>query len=264
MGRLNLRLLPIVLLAAGGLLALKSISLTNGGNQSFEAVSSAAAQQTLVENDAQNTDASGQARESILAEVPSASDDMAMKRDVAENGTENGASPTPVPAEMMAEEAVVAEQEDVMSMTPSQRRVLQSLANRRAELTEREAQYQLREKLLSATEKRLKDRMNELETLKNSIGTAVEEKDEAEDKRLAGVVKMYETMKAKEAARIFDRLDMPILVMVVKQMNPRKMAGILGKMSPEAAQRLTVALTTGDLAEPKNNGSVMLPKIQGN
>lgn len=261
---MSLRLLPIVLLAAGGLLALKSISLLNGGNQSFEAVSVAAAQQTLVENEVRIPNAAGQPGDTVLADVPPVSDDAAMKKEMAAGGTETDDLTPLAAAGASGDGEMVAEQEDVMSMTPSQRRVLQSLADRRAELKEREAQYQLREKLLSATEKRLKNRMNELETLKDSIGTAVDEKGEAEDKRLAGLVKMYETMKAKEAARIFDRLDMPILVMVVKQMNPRKMAGILGKMSPEAAQRLTVALATGDLAEPKNDGPVMLPKIQGN
>ncbi|MEP3278107.1 MAG: hypothetical protein ABJN26_21825 [Stappiaceae bacterium] len=262
---MNLRLLPIVLLAVGGLLALKSISLLNGGNQSFEAVSTAVAQQTLAENGDLNGVASSQSGESALADVPSSSAEGTMNKEMVQGTDEGNAAQASASEDSMATAAPVVEQEDVMSMTPSQRRVLQSLANRRTELKEREAQYQLREKLLSATEKRLNSRMSELENLKNSIGTAVEKKDDAENKRMAGLVKMYETMKVKEAARIFDRLDMPILVMVVKQMNPRKMAGILGKMSPDAAQRLTVALATGQMAQqPMNDGPTTLPKIEGN
>ena len=53
---------------------------------------------------------------------------------------------------------------------------------------------------------------------------------------------MYENMKPKDAARIFDRLDMKILVDVSTQMNPRKMSDILAQMSPDAAERLTVRL----------------------
>ena len=57
------------------------------------------------------------------------------------------------------------------------------------------------------------------------------------------LVIMYEAMKPKDAARVFDRLALDILVPVVQQMNPRKMSDVLAAMSPEAAERLTVALS---------------------
>lgn len=53
---------------------------------------------------------------------------------------------------------------------------------------------------------------------------------------------MYENMKPKDAARIFDTLDMDILLSVVEQMRGRKMSPILAAMNPEVAQRLTVEL----------------------
>ena len=53
---------------------------------------------------------------------------------------------------------------------------------------------------------------------------------------------MYENMKAKDAAKIFDRLEIKILVEVATQINPRRMSDILAQMSPEAAERLTVEL----------------------
>ncbi len=53
---------------------------------------------------------------------------------------------------------------------------------------------------------------------------------------------MYENMKAKDAARIFERLDMKILVEVATQIKPAKMSEILAQMTPEAAERLTVEL----------------------
>ena len=49
-------------------------------------------------------------------------------------------------------------------------------------------------------------------------------------------------MKPKDAARIFDRLDMKILVEVSTHISPRNMSEILAQMSPEAAERLTVEL----------------------
>ncbi len=59
---------------------------------------------------------------------------------------------------------------------------------------------------------------------------------------MRNLVLMYETMKPKDAARVFDRLAHDVLVPVVLQMNPRKMAEVLAVMSPEAAEKLTVAL----------------------
>jgi flagellar motility protein MotE (MotC chaperone) len=73
---------------------------------------------------------------------------------------------------------------------------------------------------------------------------------------------MYETMKPKDAARIFDRLDLKILVEVSTQMNPRKMSEVLAQMTPEAAERLTVELA--NRASASGHVSLdQLPKIEG-
>jgi flagellar motility protein MotE (MotC chaperone) len=55
---------------------------------------------------------------------------------------------------------------------------------------------------------------------------------------------MYEAMKPKDAAKVFDRLAHEVLVPVVLQMKPAKMAEVLAVMSTEAAEKLTVALAT--------------------
>ena len=62
---------------------------------------------------------------------------------------------------------------------------------------------------------------------------------------------MYENMKSKDAARIFERLDMRILVEVATKINPRKMSEILAQMAPESAERLTVELARRAGAQPK-------------
>jgi len=74
---------------------------------------------------------------------------------------------------------------------------------------------------------------------------------------------MYENMKGKDAARIFDRLDLKILVDVSTQMNPRKMSEILALMTSENAERLTVELANRATANPKPLTSDQLPKIDG-
>jgi flagellar motility protein MotE (MotC chaperone) len=73
---------------------------------------------------------------------------------------------------------------------------------------------------------------------------------------------MYEAMKPKDAAKVFDRLEMPVLIEIATQIAPRKMSDILGLMQTEAAERLTVEMARragGD----KSASSGDLPKIEG-
>ncbi len=88
------------------------------------------------------------------------------------------------------------------------------------------------------------------------------EKEEAENARFKGVVTMYETMKPKEAAKIFDRLDIRVLLDVASQIKPQIMAAILAQMSPEAAERLTIELAVKPGSDRNVNPS-NLPKIDG-
>ena len=66
-------------------------------------------------------------------------------------------------------------------------------------------------------------------------------------------------MKPKDAARVFDRLELRVLVAVATQINPRRMSDILAQMSPEAAERLTVELAS----RAKDRPPAELPRIEG-
>ncbi len=72
---------------------------------------------------------------------------------------------------------------------------------------------------------------------------------------------MYESMKPKDAAKVFDHLEMPVLIEIASQIAPRKMSDILGLMQTEAAERLTVELAhrAGDRSASASD----LPKIEG-
>ena len=68
--------------------------------------------------------------------------------------------------------------------------------------------------------------------------------DKEEEAQIKSLVKVYENMKPKDAARIFNRLEMDILLDVVERMKEKKMAPVLAQMSPEKAEALTVELAT--------------------
>ena len=69
--------------------------------------------------------------------------------------------------------------------------------------------------------------------VESKIATETEQKNEAEAARFKGIITMYENMKPKDAAKVFDRLEMPVLYQIASQIAPRKMSDILGLMSPE-------------------------------
>ena len=148
----------------------------------------------------------------------------------------------------------------------AERKVLESLSGRRRELDKREKQFELRQQLLQATEERLQKKVDEMKALEASISSLRQQQEDKKNDNLRNLIQMYESMKAKDAARIFDRLDIDILLKVAKQMKPRKMADIMGRMSPEASERLTVALVTGRKDEETATAPVSaeLPKIMGN
>ncbi len=147
--------------------------------------------------------------------------------------------------------------------SPGERAVLERLQDRRQELDSRTRDIEMRENLLKAAEKRLESKVGELKDVEGRISTAVGVRDKAETDRFKSIVLMYENMKSKDAARIFDRLDIKILVEVVTQMKPAKMSEIMAAMTSESAERLTVELANRASAAPKAQGADLLPKIEG-
>jgi flagellar motility protein MotE (MotC chaperone) len=144
-----------------------------------------------------------------------------------------------------------------------ERAILESLHDRRQQLDARNRELDMRESLLKATEKRVEAKVSELKGVESRVKSEMGNIDMAEAKRLKGVITMYENMKPKDAARIFDRLEMNILVKVSTQINPRTMSSILAQMTPEAAQRLTVELANRASGEPTAQNPTQLPKIEG-
>ena len=128
---------------------------------------------------------------------------------------------------------------DPVLFTRSEIELLQELSRRRKELDAREQTIVQREGLLMAAENRLEARINELETVKSDIETLITQYDAQEEEKFRGLVAIYEKMKPKESARIFDELDINILLEVFERMKASKSASILAKMRPDRAKEIT-------------------------
>ena len=129
-----------------------------------------------------------------------------------------------------------------VEFTPAEVAVLQDLANRRDELLTLETELEGRERLLNAAEGRLDTRIDELQELRSSIEALVRQYNEQEKEELQSIVKIYETMKPKDAARILEDLEMQILLGIMETMKERKSAPILAAMGAERARQVTSEL----------------------
>lgn len=120
--------------------------------------------------------------------------------------------------------------------------LLERLAERRGDLEVYAEELAMRTALVEAAERRIEERAAAMEALEAQVASLVEQREAAQTELVAGVVAMYATMRPRDAATIFNELDMTVLGPIAKAMAPRKMAPILAAMNPVRAQELTVYL----------------------
>mgnify|MGYP003641045095 CR=1 FL=1 len=236
----RLRLLPTVMLVAAMLLGLKVVHMI-GGLGEVSVIGDAQAQSAPAP--AEHGAAAPQGDDAEAGDgADAAGGGEADESKKAHGGGERSMSDAEKQAALAAQTAQLHE----APMSQAEIAVLGSLTARREELDERAKTFEMREQLLSAAEKRVEARIEELKALEARINAQIGAADKATEERLMGVVQMYETMKPKDASRIFERLDMGVLIDVAKRMSPRKLSAVLAVMDPVAAQDLTVELASGD------------------
>lgn len=214
---LPFRLLPVTVLAVIGLLFFKVQEAYDGFHQL----------QTLVPFGT----SSAKAQAAPQAKAPT---------EPAKN-TEVAAATLPATAEMPR---------DPTRFTQGEIDLLQKLSERRDALDKRERELEQREAMLRAAEKRFDEKVAELEGLKTQLRSLVDQRSKDEEERLRSLVRIYETMKPKEAAQILEKLDLDVVVGVIGRMKENKVAPILASMLPERAKTLTALLVDRSRDQP--------------
>src|SRR5450631_2197297 len=243
----DIRVIPVVLFAVFGLAVLKVAGLVIDGGYVFDyqpqSTKKSWAQETFNYPGGNKTDAAD-----ITGSV--------------EEKPKEEAKPAVTAPEVAKPGGVVVNPEQAQPVSASERAILERLQSRRQELEARAREIDIRESLLKAAERRIDSRVEELKAVESRITTATDQKTETDAARFKGIITMYEGMKPKDAAKVFDRLEMSVLFDIASQIAPRKMSDILGLMAPEAAERLTVEMARR--AGPDRSASaVELPKIEG-
>lgn len=132
---------------------------------------------------------------------------------------------------------------DPQSFTPSELELLQRLSERRKVIESQAQELQTREAMLQAAEARIDGKIAELQQLEQTLMDLVAEADAQQQQKTQQLVRIYGAMKPKDAARIFNDLDMPILLTVVENMKENKVAPILSQMDAIKATAVTEALS---------------------
>jgi len=241
----DIRVIPVVLIAIFGLAVLKVAGLVIDGGYVFDYQPNSTKRSWAQES----FNFPGGAADVITGSVQEKPKEEAAK------------SAVPAP-EMAKPDGATATPDQAQPVSASERAILERLQSRRQELEARAREIDIRESLLKAAEKRIESRVEELKAIEARIATASGQKAEADAARFKGIITMYEGMKPKDAAKVFDRLEMPVLFEIASQIAPRKMSDILGLMSPEAAERLTIELARR-AGSDKSASAVDLPKIEG-
>jgi flagellar motility protein MotE (MotC chaperone) len=211
------RLLPLTIALMAALLAVKSVSLVRAAVPAPAAAGTAAASPPAPS----------------VTPAPAPAQSVSSKADAAGPAP---SSPAPAPAPV----AVSPPADPPVSDT--ERALLLDLRHRRAELDAREAALVSREAVLAAAEKRLAARVDELTALQGRLEALEAARKERDDANWAGLVKLYENMKPRDAATIFNDLDMPVLLQVLDRMKEAKAAPVLAAMQPERARQVTAQL----------------------
>ncbi|MBF0093908.1 MAG: hypothetical protein HQL33_08515 [Alphaproteobacteria bacterium] len=131
---------------------------------------------------------------------------------------------------------------DPASFTQNEIDLLQKLAARREELDGRGRELDARDALLNAAEERIDLKIGEIKTLEETIRKLIAQYNQLEDNKVKNLVGIYEKMKPKDAARIFNELEMPTLLAVIERMKDTKTAPIMAQMDSAKAKALTSEL----------------------
>jgi flagellar motility protein MotE (MotC chaperone) len=169
-----------------------------------------------------------------------------------------GANQTPATANTTQCTPTLAQ---MAGLSQSEVEVLQALGTRRQALDQRATQIETQDDLMTAAERRLDERLAQLHQLETTVNGLLGQLDQAQEQRLAALVDVYQRMRAKDAANVFNGLDDGVMVQVASRMRQANLAEVMGHMTPDRARRLTQMLA--DRARPPTNGQQLLANATG-
>lgn len=132
----------------------------------------------------------------------------------------------------------------VSNFTRSELDILERLAQRHTKLREWQSDLEVKENVLNITQTKIDQKLDELRVLKKEVEGLLAEYNAKDDEKNRRLIKVYESMKPKDAASIFSELDPATQLLVAGKMKEAKLAFILAEMNTKQAKDLTTRLAS--------------------
>ncbi|MCQ4163052.1 hypothetical protein NON00_24455, partial [Roseomonas sp. GC11] len=159
----------------------------------------------------------------------------------------------PIPAATPARPAPVVPPVSTTAPTPApsaEDAMAQALRARREVLDERERRIAMREAVVAAGEQRLQAQLDALAGLQARLEESERQTRQRDEAHWTSLARLYETMRPREAAAVFNELELPLLAQIVNRMREQKAAPVFGAMEPERVRALTAELARMRAARP--------------
>ncbi|WP_297513459.1 MotE family protein [uncultured Caulobacter sp.] len=220
------RILPLVGVAAGGVLAINALA---GARSLPDLVGGAKA---FAEGVAKPDSQKGAKKDAAKDGEQATSAESAGQPAAANAPPPRVCAPS---ADALAKEA---------GLSPAELRVLQSLGARRGQLDQREQDIDVQLQLLAAAEAKLDTKMKALSGLKGDIQGLLGQVDAQKQAETDRLVTVYQGMKPKDAAARMTLLSDEVRLPIAAKMKERALSQILANMAPGDAKILTERLAS--------------------
>jgi len=251
------RIVPVLIVAGLCLFALKLLGLATRGGYLIAPTIPSLVQSLPRPSAPLPAGPGGPALDDITGSVPPKADKGAEKgtdKSADKAGVKAGAQPPATKDKPASEPAA----QPVPPPTAAEIEVLEKLAQRRRQLEDRAKELELREAMLKTAEKTLEAKASGLRPTA-AAETEGKQAAAAAAQPLKSLVIMYEAMKPRDAARVFEKMDARLMITLARAINPRKLAEIVAQMTPETAEKLTAGLMKGSEAEPVSDKGTAAP-----
>jgi flagellar motility protein MotE (MotC chaperone) len=256
---LRFKLLPVTIAACGLMMVVKMIGLSQGRDHLEEILASPAiAEEKKPEDKSGDKPAEKSAKKPAEKSEDEKSTDKAgdakdaKKDDAKQDSTKEPAKESTSKAEPSPQALAEKCQFNQIEVD-----LLENLSARREEIEKWADEVKMQESVLKATEVQMDQKIVQMQALKNEVQELLKKYDTKADIDLRSLVKIYENMKPKDAARIFDEMEMEIMLDVVDLMSERKVAPIFANMNPIKAKDLTIDLAERRRMRRETNEKIM-------
>ncbi len=138
---------------------------------------------------------------------------------------------------------VVIAQKVIPEYTQEDLKLFGSLSQKSKDLNEQQQNLDLKEAVLTAIENKISQKIQQIASQQQEMQKVMSLYDQKENAEIKSLANIYSNMKPRDAAGIFNELDMPLLIKIVNSMKERSVAQIIALMNHAKVKDLSIQLS---------------------